>query len=80
MVDDCCLYVFCLGWCSCMSVLCLSCVVCNCGDDNNVITLKCGKFDCVECLSKGECHVGFYVVLSVVLVDAVDAVLEFAGG
>ena len=80
MVDDCCLYVFCLGRCPCMSVIGMSCVICECGDDHDVITLECGLFDCVECLREGECHVGLYVELGVVFADAIDAALEFAGG
>ena len=74
MVDDCCLYVFCLAWCACVSMFGLSCVICEGGDDDSVIALECGLSDCIECLGEGEGHVGLNVVLYVV-----DAVFDFAG-
>ena len=79
MIDDCCLHVFSLTWCAGMSVFGMSCIVCECGDDNNVIAFECCQFDCVECLREGECHVCFYVVMCVVFVDAVDIVFKFVG-
>ena len=33
-------------------------IICECGDDDNVLVVKFYLFDCVECLCESECCVG----------------------
>ena len=58
IVDDGCLYVFCLCWRACMSVIGVSGVIGECVNDDDVFVGECGLLDCVECLCKSECGVG----------------------
>ena len=69
-----------------MSVFCVSCVIGEGVDNDDVACCECQLFNFGECVGKSECLVGYNVVLDVVVVvvvvvsvNALYAVLYFLG-
>ena len=52
-----------------MSVLSVPCIVCECGDDDDVFVVKFSVSDCVKCLCESECWMGCDVEVSEVFVQ-----------
>ena len=57
-VYDCVLDVFCLCWGSRLARVCLSGIICERVDDDNVSVVESCLFDFVECLWESECVMG----------------------